>query len=134
MTDVPAPRFVAAAPALPVSDERRAVAFYAEALGFVELLDLDGAGLGIVERDAVQLSLWAADGSAPGAEEYLAGTASCRIEVVGVEALHARCSDLGVVHPHGALGDRPWGTREFAILDPDGNQITLFERRAASVD
>ena len=50
MTDVPAPRFVAAAPALPVSDERRAVAFYAEALGFVELLDLDGAGLGIVER------------------------------------------------------------------------------------
>ena len=29
-----------------------------------------------------------------------------------------------VVH---ALGDRPWGNRDFTIADPDGNEITFSE-------
>lgn len=36
---------------------------------------------------------------------------------------------LGAVHPNGPLTDQPWGSREFAILDPDHNLITLYERR-----
>ena len=44
------PRFLAAVPALAVSDERRAVAFLVDALGFVELTH-DGRGLGILRRD-----------------------------------------------------------------------------------
>lgn len=127
MVDGPTPRFVAAVPALPVSDLRRFVAFLVQALGFDELLDSDGSGLGILDRDAVQVHLWVADGSAPGAEKYLAGSASCRMEVVGIDAVHEQCVGLGIVHPNAPLGGRPWGTREFAILDPDGNLITLYE-------
>ena len=33
----------------------------------------------------------------------------------------------GIVHPNGALADKPWGTREFAILDPDGNLLTFSQ-------
>jgi catechol 2,3-dioxygenase-like lactoylglutathione lyase family enzyme len=66
------PRFLAAVPALPVSDERAAVRFFETALGFVELVH-DDVGLGILRRDAVELHVWVADGSAPGAERYLAG-------------------------------------------------------------
>lgn len=125
--DSPDVRFLAAVPALPVSDERRAVEFYADVLGFAELRD-DAGGLGILVRDDVELHLWVADGSAKGAEQHLAGSASCRLRVTGVEEVHARCVPLGVVHPRAPLRATPWGTREFGVLDPDGNLVTLYER------
>jgi catechol 2,3-dioxygenase-like lactoylglutathione lyase family enzyme len=123
------PRFLAAVPALPVSDERRAVAFLTEALGMREVQH-EGRGIGFLTRDGVQLQLWVPDGSAPGAERSLAGSVSCRIEVTGIDELHRHCQSLGVVHPNGPLTDQPWGNREFAVLDPDNNLITLYERQA----
>lgn len=124
--------FISAVPALPVSDERRAVAFFADVLGFDELRDADGGGLGILRRDAVEVHVWVADGSAPGAERHLAGSASCRLQVTGVDELYEWCDAAGVVHPNAALSDQPWGTREFGVLDPDGNLIGLFERMLPS--
>lgn len=120
-------RFLAAVPALPVSDERRAVRFFEDALGFTELRHRD-EGLGILVRDAVEIHLWVPDGSAPGAERHLAGTASCRIEVSGVDELYEHCRRAGVVHPNAPLTDQPWRTREFGVLDPDDNLISLYER------
>jgi hypothetical protein len=35
------------------------------------------------------------------------------------------------VHPNAPLRDQPWGTREFAVLDPDNNLIALYERLPA---
>jgi catechol 2,3-dioxygenase-like lactoylglutathione lyase family enzyme len=121
------PRLVAAVPALAVSDERRAIAFLETALGMVELR-ADGRGLGFLQRDQVTIQVWVADGSAPGAERHLAGSVSCRVEVTGIEQLYRHCQALGVVHPNAPLQDQPWGMREFAILDPDNNLITLFQR------
>lgn len=123
------PEFLSAAPALPVSDERRAVAFLEAALGMEELTDGD-AGLGILRRDRVEIHVWVADGRAPGAEAHLAGSASCRVEVTGIAGLHRHCEQLGVVHPNAPLREQPWGTTEFGVLDPDGNLITLVERRS----
>lgn len=120
-------RFLAAVPALPVSDERRAAGFLTVVLGFTELHDGDQP-LGIFRRDDVELHVWVADGSAKGAEAHLAGSASCRIEVTGVEALYEMCVRHGVVHPNAILTEKPWGTREFGVLDPDGNLIRLYER------
>lgn len=119
--------FRSAIPSLPVSDQRRAVAFYEEALGLRELTD-GGVGLGILVRDDIEVHLWVADGSAPGAESHLAGSASCRIEVTEADSLYQHCDALGVVHPNAPIRNTPWGTREFGVLDPDGNLITLFQR------
>ena len=105
--------------------------FYESALGFDELRH-EGAGLAIMRRDDVEVHLWVADGSAPGAERYLAGSPSCRLEVTGVDDLYHHCQGLGVVHPDAPLQDQWWGTREFGVLDPDGNLISLYERRPAS--
>jgi catechol 2,3-dioxygenase-like lactoylglutathione lyase family enzyme len=122
--------FRSAVPSLPVSDERRAVAFYQDALGMRELTDGE-VGPGILVRDEVELHLWVADGSARGAEAHLAGSASWRIEVTGAAHLHERCHALGVVHPNAPLRNTHWGTREFGVLDPDGNLVTLFQRNGA---
>ena len=37
----------------------------------------------------------------------------------------------GVVHPNGPLTDQPWGLREFAVLDGDGNMIKFGQRMAS---
>lgn len=123
-------RMLSAVPALPVSDERRSVAFFEGILDFTELRH-EGKGLAILLRDAVEIHLWTADGSAPGAERYLAGSASCRIEVTAVDELYDACSREGIVHPNAHLADQWWGAREFGVLDPDGNLITLYERQPA---
>lgn len=111
------PRFLAATPALPVSDERRAVAFYSDVLGFTELRD-GGVGLGILVRDAVEIHVWVADGSAKGAERHLAGSASCRLRVTGIDQLYRACGNRGVVHPRAPLRDQPWGDREIRRSGP----------------
>ncbi len=128
-------KLVQAIPALPVQNIVRSVAFYREKLGFT--VRHQDTGFAILLRDAVELHLWEAGdegwrdrtGTSPvvsGAESFIAGTASCHIQVVGVNDLHAELQPLGVLHPNGQLADQPWGTREFGVLDSDGNLITFF--------
>ena len=63
-----------------------------------------------------------------GAESFLAGTASCRIEVSDVDALFAELQSAGVLHhvSLAAVNATDFGTREFATLDSDGNLLTFF--------
>jgi len=63
-----------------------------------------------------------------GGESFLAGTGACLIEVHGVDELYDAVRPLGVVHPNASIEDTPWGTREFGLVDPDGNLVTVFER------
>ena len=125
-----------AIPALPVKDIPRSVEFYRDKLEFSVVHQEDG--FAIVRRDAVEVHLWAArderwrtaSGPSPvvsGAESFIAGTASCRIGVTGVDELHRGLAHRGILHPKGQLADRPWGTREFAVLDLEGNLLTFFE-------
>jgi hypothetical protein len=40
---------------------------------------------------------------------------------------HRRILPLGILHTKGQITDTPWGTREFSVVDPDNNLITLYE-------
>jgi catechol 2,3-dioxygenase-like lactoylglutathione lyase family enzyme len=127
-------------PSLPTADVARSKHFYTDVLGFGVVASDDGFAL--VRRDGATISIWGAtdeswreklDPEKPvcsGAESFIAGTASCSIEVTGVGELYEYCKTRDVVHPNGHIGDTEWGTREFAILDPDGNLVTFWERRA----
>jgi hypothetical protein len=53
---------------------------------------------------------------------------ACRVNVMGVDALHAELEQAGVIHPNGALANQPWGFREFTVLDLYGNAIVFGER------
>jgi len=125
-------------PALPARDVAASVEFYCERLGF-EAVHHDG-GFAVLRRDDAVVHLWEANdaswakrvaGDPPvrsGAESFLAGTASCRIEVEGVDELYAELRERDVLHPvsRDGLTETAFGTREFATLDGDGNLISFY--------
>jgi catechol 2,3-dioxygenase-like lactoylglutathione lyase family enzyme len=126
-------------PALPVRDVARAVSHYRDRLGFSALHVEDG--FAVVRRDDARIHLWqAADDSwstredlrerpvDSGAESFLAGTGSCRIEAEDVDGLYAELADTSALHPASRDGvkDTDFGTREFATVDADGNLIEFF--------
>ncbi len=129
-------RLTHAIPALPVQDIAASVAFYCDKLGFANRHVAEG--FAILERDALELHLWQASDASwneregppvqSGAESFLAGTASCRIQVDNIDALHGEFKAQGILRPNAPLADQPWNTREFGVSDPDGNAITFFER------
>jgi catechol 2,3-dioxygenase-like lactoylglutathione lyase family enzyme len=126
-------------PALPVRDAAAAVDFYRDRLGF-EVYRHDG-GFAVLGRDDAVIHLWQAsdhewrttfDAERPirsGAESFLAGTASCRVQVEGVDALYEELRSQDVLHKVSGDGvsDTGFGTREFATVDLDNNLITFFE-------
>jgi hypothetical protein len=127
-------------PALPVRDVRAAAAHYRERFGFDAPHETDG--FAVLARDDAVLHLWGAGDEqwrsradladrpiCSGAESFLAGTASCRIEVADVEALFDELGPEGVLHytVRGVV-TTDFGTREFATVDLDGNLLTFYRR------
>jgi catechol 2,3-dioxygenase-like lactoylglutathione lyase family enzyme len=126
-------------PALPVHDANAAVAFYSDRFGF-EALHHDG-GFAVLKRDDSVIHLWEAGDETwqerdsidrpvrSGAESFIAGTASCRITVEGVDELYDELRRRDVLHPVSREGvsNTDFGTREFATLDRDDNLITFFQ-------
>jgi catechol 2,3-dioxygenase-like lactoylglutathione lyase family enzyme len=112
--------FVAATPVLASLDIARSVAFFTTHLGFTRV-HVEPGVYGIVARDAVRVHFWACE------DRRIAEATACRIQVTGIRDLYERCKDRSVVHPDAPLAERPWGSHEFAILDPDGNLVTFHE-------
>lgn len=109
-----------AIPVLASVDLEATQRFYADRLGFDPIATYPDYA--IAGRDGVQIHFWLTD------DRRIAESTSCRVDVTGVDALYAEFSAQGVVHPNGTLTDQPWGIREFAVLDGDGNLITFGER------
>ena len=92
-------------------------------------------------REGIEIQLWeACDRSwrfkfwlffnpiANGAESFLAGTASCRIEVEGIDELYEEYKASGVIYnARTVVEHQPWGHRDFPTLDLHCNLITFFE-------
>ena len=132
-------RLLRSIPALPVQNMQQAVAFYRDRLGF--LPRHQAPGFAILVRDEVELHLWEASDEAwrsramlsarpvvSGAESFIAGTASCRIQVHGIDRLFAEYAARGVLYgPDTVVESTPWGDREFPALDHERNLLTFFE-------
>jgi hypothetical protein len=70
-----------------------------------------------------------ADPICSGAESFLAGTGSCRVEVKDVDGLFGEPEVRGVLHDVSGDGvvQTDFGTREFSAVDLDGNLLTLSQ-------
>ncbi len=115
------PTLQSASPVLASLDIERTVAFYCSQLGFSRVY-VEAGVWGIVSRDAVQIHFW------PCSEPHVAENTSCRVYVAGIDQLYREFEPRGVVHPKATLQSKPWGSREFGVLDLDGNLITFAER------
>jgi catechol 2,3-dioxygenase-like lactoylglutathione lyase family enzyme len=113
-------RLISATPVLASLDIRRSTEFFASKLGFNPLYSEQGV-YGIVGLGPVRVHFWACS------NPEIAEATGCRIQIEGIDALYLRCCEYLIVHPNAPLTTKPWGSREFAILDPDRNLITFHE-------
>jgi catechol 2,3-dioxygenase-like lactoylglutathione lyase family enzyme len=127
-------------PAMPVRNAATAVEYYRDRFGF-EALHQD-EGFAVLGRDDARVHLWQAGDESwrervalretpvsSGAESFIAGTASCRIMVDGVDDLYEELSAKDVLHPvsRDGVSETDYGSREFATLDQDGNLLSFFQ-------
>lgn len=112
--------FLSATPVLASLDINRSIEFFVSKFGFAKVHAEQGV-YGIVSNGAVNIHFWACN------DRRIAEATSCRIRVQGIEALYEACSREHIVHPNAALEAKPWGSKEFAIVDPDGNLVTFNE-------
>ncbi len=104
------------------ADVETAIVFYEQKLGFTTIhKEGEPTEMAIVTRDAVAIFLCKND------DRYLAEQTAFRMHVEDVERLYEEDQAQGVIHPHGQLATKPWGTTEFAVLDPAGVCITFYE-------
>ena len=112
----------AATPVLASLDIRKTVDFYISNLGFKEI-HAETNSYAVTMRDGIELHFWYC------INPEIPKMTSCRIQVDGIDRLYENCRDVGIVHPNAPLHDTPWGTREFSILDLDGNCIAFHQRQ-----
>ena len=109
-------------PQLRTTDLDRAIHFYTKKLGFVLAFKYDDFYAGI-SSGTHMLHLKLVDDPDPGIDFVRRGQ---HLHVyIGVHDIHAafrQVQEAGVKVVEG-ISDRPWGTTEFVIEDPDGHTI-----------
>jgi catechol 2,3-dioxygenase-like lactoylglutathione lyase family enzyme len=123
------PVIVDAYPMFPCSDVSKSAAFYEFQLGFA-IVFRQGDEYARLQRDGVSLDLWRCTSEAMRGNEP-----GCWLMVKNIDALHAEFSatipNTGIEAPRPTLTpieSKPWGIREFAVLDPDNNVLHVGER------
>ena len=94
-------QFKAVHPVLPARNVGDAIRYYVDGVE-LHLQWHDEAGFGKVERLAL------------------------RFLIDDVDGLYKEYEDKGVLHAGTALRDTPWGTREFAFYDLNGNALFFY--------
>jgi uncharacterized glyoxalase superfamily protein PhnB len=106
------------------NDLEGAIAFYEQKLGFKCVhTEGDPMRMAIVKRDVAELFLVKND-YIPLTEEI-----AFRIHVTGIEQLYEELTskEEKAIHPNGKLETKPWGMKEFVVIDPTGVCITFYE-------
>ncbi len=106
-----------ALPELPLSDVGAGVAYYQKVLGFK--INYAQEDLGVMFRDDVTVLLIARTA-------MHTGIGSCGAYVRDADALYADLVARGA-NVQGEPVSRPWGLRDFRILDLEGNRITFAQ-------
>lgn len=108
-------------PKLPMRDKALTRDFYLNKLGFEQFGNADYEGYLMVQKDKIQIHFFEFKELDP-KENY----GQVYIRTDDIEQLYQSMLDNKVdIHPAGHLQTKPWGQREFSILDPDNNLLTL---------
>ncbi|MEZ5346604.1 MAG: VOC family protein [Pyrinomonadaceae bacterium] len=109
-------------PKLPMRDKDVTRDFYLSKLGF-DQWGGDYDGYLMVQKDQVQIHFFEFNELDP-KENY----GQVYIRTDDIDGLYRSFLDRRVpIHPNGALAEKPWGQKEFSVLDPDNNLLTFGE-------
>lgn len=110
-------------PKLPMRDKNVTRAFYIKNLGFTEFGNADYPGYLMLQKDQIQIHFFEFKDLDP-KENY----GQVYIRTDHIDELYTQLlGDQVEIHPNGALQTKPWGQREFSLLDPDNNLLTFGE-------
>ncbi len=108
-------------PKLPMRDKAVTRDFYLTKLGFEEFGSANFEGYLMVKKDNVQIHFFEFRELDP-TENY----GQVYIRTDDIDRLYKSLLDNKVsIHPNGHLQIKPWGQKEFALLDPDNNLLTF---------
>jgi len=106
-------------PKLPMRDKNATKDFYLSRLGFTELGDY-GDYL-MIKKDDIEIHFFEFKDLDP-KENY----GQIYIRTNDIDNLYQLQLDNRVdIHPNGKLQTKPWGQKEFSMLDPDSNLLTF---------
>ncbi|WP_298317508.1 VOC family protein [uncultured Aquimarina sp.] len=110
-------------PKLPMRDKTITKNFYINELNFQPLRSMDYDGYLMLKKDDIEIHFFEFKALDP-KENY--GQVYIRVEEI--EKFYQVLLDNETkIHPNGSLEIKPWGQKEFAILDPDNNLLTFGE-------
>lgn len=108
-------------PKLPMRNKVITKDYYVNQLGFTDIGSQDFDGYLILERDQIEIHFFEFKDLDP-KENY--GQVYIRTE--DIDSLYQSFVDHGsAIHPSGHLQIKPWGQKEFSMLDPDHNLLTF---------
>ena len=106
-------------PKLPMRNIMRTKDFYIDQLGFE--LQSDYGNYLLIKKDGIELHFFEFESLNPN-ENY----GQVYIRVNDIDKLYNQLIEDSVpIHPNGKLEDKPWGQKEFSLLDPDNNLLTF---------
>ncbi len=108
-------------PKLPMLDKAITKAYYIDQLGFENLGSSNYDGYLMVKKDQIEIHFFEFKGLDP-KENY----GQVYIRTNNIDALYQSFINKQVaIHPNGLLEIKPWGQKEFSLLDPNNNLITF---------
>ena len=108
-------------PKLPMRDKNVTREFYINKLGFKEFGSADFDGYLMVEKDQIQIHFFEFKELNP-KENY----GQVYIRTDNIDDFYLTLLDNKTsIHPNGRLESKPWGQKEFSVLDPDTNLLTF---------
>lgn len=108
-------------PKLPMRDKAITRNYYCNQLGFEEFGNKDYEGYLMVQLDQIKLHFFEFRELNP-KDNY----GQVYIRTDGIEKFYQKLLDQNIpIHPYGRLSIKPWGQREFSLLDPDNNLLTF---------
>ncbi len=108
-------------PKLPMRNKALTKDYYLNKLGFTEFGNADYNEYLMVEKDHIQIHFFAF-ANLDIKENY----GQVYIRTNNIEELYQSFINNKInIHPNGHLQEKPWGQKEFSLLDPDSNLLTF---------
>jgi catechol 2,3-dioxygenase-like lactoylglutathione lyase family enzyme len=108
-------------PKLPMRNKDITRDFYVNQLGFEEFGSADFDGYLMVQKDGIQIHFFEFPTIDPKENYGQVYIRTNTIDQLYLTLLNNKTS----IHPSGHLQIKPWGQKEFSILDPDNNLLTF---------